>query len=391
MLQVTDKSKCCGCGACAAACPKQCIAMEPDEEGFMYPQVDRGNCVNCGLCETVCPVDHREKIKNIPTAYAAWNTDEQIRMESSSGGMFTLFAEAMINSGGVVFGARFDEQFRVVHDYTETVKGLRAFRGSKYLQSQVGDAYHIVKQFLIQGKIVLFSGTPCQIAGLRSFLGREYEKLICMDIVCHGVPSPLIWEKYLAHREKQVTSQVQRVTFRDKKNGWRNYQVLIGFKSGDTYFCPCADDEYMKVFLRDICLRPSCYDCAFKSLHRESDITLADFWGVEALYPEMFDDKGTSLLILNSERGKQLFEQVKDAACFREADLEQALRYNPAMIRSARPNQKRDAFLAQLDKKDFDRLVKDFCSVSRARKLKNRVIGMTGALLRKLSLLSDKC
>lgn len=223
MIKIKNKAACCGCKACAAVCPKKCIKMVTDREGFWYPEVDQSACINCGKCERVCPVLNRKKRqprKFGRKAYAAINTDPEIRFQSSSGGIFTAIAEAIIDRGGVVFGAAFDKEFAVRQVFAETKEDLAAFRGSKYVQSDMGDAYSSVLRFLQSGRIVLFSGTPCQIGALKSFLGKEYPNLITVDLICHGVPSPMVWEKYVRHRRSlDSDSQLRTVQFRDKERG----------------------------------------------------------------------------------------------------------------------------------------------------------------------------
>lgn len=381
MITITKKSKCCGCCACASSCPKQCISMVSDGEGFWYPQVQEADCIGCGLCEKVCPVLHDRGTDNAPMAYAAYHRDVEIRMESSSGGVFTLFAELVLRRGGVVFGARFDERFQVVHDYTETVEGLSRFRGSKYLQSRIGSAYNRAREFLMQGRTVLFSGTPCQIAGLRAFLGKEYDNLYCLDIICHGVPSPKVWERYLDQQEYRAASKAQSVSFRSKAEGWKRYCMTIAFENKEVYCRPFSEDAFMRAFLRDLCLRPSCYDCAFKKLNRESDATLADFWGIESVAPEMNDDKGTSLLIINSEKGKRMLESVAETLVLQPVELEKAISGNPAMLRSARPNAKRSAFFAGVESADFAELVELCCYENPVKKRLRRLVNTGKALL----------
>ena len=200
MIAIKEKHNCCGCSACVQVCPKQCIRMYADNEGFLYPQVNSTICIDCGLCEKVCPVINQNK-PNVPlSVYAAKNINEEVRIKSSSGGIFTLLAEQIISEGGVVFGARFNENWEVVHDYTETIDGLESFRGSKYVQSSISDNFKVAKQFLKEGRKVLFSGTPCQIAGLKKFLQKEYENLLTMEVVCHGVPSPMVWRDYIDYK-----------------------------------------------------------------------------------------------------------------------------------------------------------------------------------------------
>lgn len=382
MIKIIDKHKCSGCHACYNVCPQGCIQMLPDEEGFSYPIVDLQKCTDCSLCERICPIIHNHTVDNHPQAFACYNLDETIRLESSSGGLFTLLAEYTIANGGVVFGAAFDANFNVVHGYAQTLDKLGNFRGSKYVQSIIGDSYKQVEVFLNQGKQVLFSGTPCQIGGLRAYLQHEYNNLYCVDIVCHGVPSPLVWRKYVSYQECKASSSVRRIVFRRKDNGWRRYSVSFWFDNDTEYFQHHGKDLYMKAFLRDVCLRPSCYSCNFKSLHRESDITLADFWGIHHLLPEMHDDKGTSLVFINTPKGKSLFDAIKDRIVYQEVDINKAVTYNPSAIKSVEINPKRDCFFAVLNQLSFDELVNKHCQDTRIAKLKRRAKRVVNKLLR---------
>lgn len=320
MIHITDKSKCCGCAACVQRCPKQCISLKEDKEGFLYPSVDKNTCIDCGLCEKVCPIinqnDPREPLK----VYAAKHKDDEIRMKSSSGGIFTLLAEQIINEGGVVFGARFDEYWEVMHDYTETKEGLALFRGSKYVQSRIGNAYQQAENFLKQGRKVMFTGTPCQIAGLRRFLRKEYENLLAVDFVCHGVPSPKVWRMYLDETlarqgigKNTVLSHamlrqkfIRDVEFRSKSTGWKKFSFALtltkatadGEENSVLLSSIFEDNLFMQSFLSDFILRPSCYKCVCKKGKSSADITLGDFWGIEYVLPKWDDNKGISLLLL---------------------------------------------------------------------------------------------
>ena len=238
MIHIEEKSKCCGCNACVQRCPKHCIAMREDEEGFLYPIIDESSCINCGLCEKVCPVLNQGEERKPLKVYAAKNRNEEIRMQSSSGGIFTLLAEQIIQEGGVVFGARFDENWDVIHDYTETIDGLASFRGSKYVQSRVGETYKQAESFLKQGRKVMFAGTPCQISGLKLFLCKDYENLLTVDFICHGVPSPGVWRKYLEELiarqgggKNSVLSHpnelITHIEFRNKRLGWKKYSFAL--------------------------------------------------------------------------------------------------------------------------------------------------------------------
>lgn len=348
MIEVKDKKNCCGCSACASVCPRHCITMGEDSEGFLYPQVDEEACVNCGLCEKVCnelqPYDTREPLQVL----AAINKDDEIRQKSSSGGIFHLLAEKTIGEGGVVFGARFDENWQVLIDYAEDMKDVEAFMGSKYVQARMGKAYANAKRFLCEGRKVLFSGTPCQVAGLHKFLRKPYDNLLTVDVVCYGVPSPKVWGIYLDEviREGQ---HIGSVRFRNQGKMWRK----LGFyprREKDSQMVsllsPLSKNHFMKAFLGNIILRPSCYECKVKDCSSQSDITIADFWGIETLFLQMDDNKGTGMVFVNTEKGKSAldFAQMRVA----ETTYDSIRPLNPACWRSAQPHPKREDFFRRL-------------------------------------------
>lgn len=318
MIDIREKHSCCGCSACVQVCPKQCISMSADNEGFLYPQVDTAICIDCGLCEKVCPVINQNEPREPLAVYAAKNNNEEIRLKSSSGGIFTLLAEQIISEGGVVFGARFNENYDVVHDYTETIDGLSLFRGSKYVQSVIGDTFIKAKQFLADGRKVLFSGTPCQIAGLKRYLQKEYNNLLTIDIICHGVPSISIWEKY-KNKVKNLASgacgdftstnnkliTLNDVNFRDKTNGWQHYMcsysiVNVFSNQINTLTYEHAKDPYMQLFLSNYSLRPSCYYCPSKAGKSRSDMTLGDCWGIKRMESSFDDNKGVGVCVIHN-------------------------------------------------------------------------------------------
>ena len=362
MIQITEKYNCSGCHACKSVCPKSCITMEEDGEGFKYPKANAELCINCGLCERVCPILHHQTNCNTPTAYAAINIDDEIRANSSSGGIYYLLAKHVILNGGVVFGAKFDANFKVVHGYAQTIEEAKAFMGSKYTQSDMGDNYLYAKEYLDAGKTVLFTGTPCQIAGLKAFLRHEYENLICQDIICHGVPSPKVWEKYLNIHETKASATTRKAFFRSKTYGWKAFSMRLEFTNGKEFEEIHRTDLFMQGFLKNLCLRPSCYHCSFKSKSRSADITLADFWGIQHVMPEMDDDKGTSLVVVHSQKGKQLFEAIKRNLKYKPVDLDLAIQYNPSMIKSVTERPEREKFITEIQKKRFDKVVNKYCN-----------------------------
>lgn len=357
-MQILEKNLCCGCGACAQSCGKNAIAMAQDANGFLYPQVDESACVDCGLCKKACPVLNNKK-QPLGKAYAAMAADE-LRQESSSGGVFTLLAEHILNMGGVVFGAAFDKKFKLRHIAVEEKAQLPLLRGSKYVQSETGDCYSQAKAALAAGRPVLFTGTPCQINGLRSFLDKDYENLYCQDIICHGVPAPGVWQKYVDYWENLEGSRIKSVNFRHKEKGWKGYQLHIEFKNGQFYGCRAGDDPYMQAFLGDLCLRESCYSCHAKGEGHTADLTLGDFWGVEQLLPDMFDNKGTSLVLVHTDKGQKLLDEISSLLSLRSADIDQALAFNPAMVRSSSRNKNREKFLAAISNRDFPKTVNKY-------------------------------
>ena len=377
MLRIDDKAQCCGCSACAQVCPKQCIAMEADTEGFLYPRIDEGKCVNCGLCEKTCPIlNAKPETDGEPQAYAAYNKNDEQRLNSSSGGLFALLAEQTIRAGGVVFGAEMTVDCRSVHHVpVDTLDALPRLRGSKYLQSNVEKTYVQAKSCLEDGRNVLYSGTPCEIEGLRAFLKKDYENLLCVDLICHGAPSPKLWEKYVQYREKCANARVNQVVFRHKRNGWKAYAVLFKFSNHTTYEEAFAKDPYMQMFLQDLCLRPSCYACKFKKKHRTSDITLADFWGCQNVCPEMDDDKGLSAVLVHSVKGKTAFAAIQDQLVVKPVEVEQVVKGNPSLIRSSVLPARRDEFMRHMDDKTIEQLARRYLKrPSKLKKLRAKVI-----------------
>ncbi len=340
MLQITKERLCTGCSACFNACPFSAINMSTSKEGFLYPIVSQDKCANCGHCVKICPVNKKNQISGIEkTFYAAINCDTTVRLNSSSGGIFTALATSVLEKGGVVFGAGFDENFTVCHQSAENLKELEGLKTSKYVQSRVGESFKLAKEFLEKGQPVLFTGTPCQIAGLRAYLNKDYLNLFTIDLICHGAPSPIVWQNYLIKLENKFKSKVVYVNFRDKVKSWENYNVTIKFKSGKTYSRPHSINRFMNLFLQNRILRKSCHNCSFKGENHTADITLGDFWGkyFKTHSPEMNDKKGCSLIIANTSKGHDLLLNLKDVK-LAKTDGKKALKSNTSYYKSAFKN-----------------------------------------------------
>lgn len=373
MIHITDKKDCCGCNSCVQCCPKSCITMHEDEEGFLYPEVDESVCIDCGLCEKVCPVVNQGEIRYPLSLFGAYNPNEEVRMNSSSGGVFTQLAEKVIGKGGVVFGARYSEDWLVEHTAATTTEGLALFRGSKYMQSDLRDSYRQVRCFLHEGRWVLFSGTPCQVAGLRLFLHKDYERLILVDFICHGVPSSKVFQAYLneqrnKYARKRIVGKntvfqslkmapvVTGVNFRDKITGWKKFSFSFQFslpsggeKKNSVFRSELATRNlFMKGFLDNLYLRPSCHSCPVKELRSGSDLTIADFWSVAKVHIDMDDDKGTSLVLCNTKKGQALFNEIMLTKV--ETTYDTACRYNESLLYSVRPHLHRNDFFRLFEK-----------------------------------------
>ncbi len=368
MINITSKDLCCGCSACVNVCPKKCISFKEDCEGFLYPSVDAAVCVDCGLCEKVCPVINKNDERVPIHTYAVKHPDEKIRLSSSSGGLFTYLAEMVIDNGGVVFGARFNDQWEVVHGYTETKEGLAPFRGSKYVQSNMGDSYVLAEGFLKSGRTVMFTGTPCQIAGLKKYLRIEYDNLLAVDVVCHGVPSPMVWRKYLEEATgREGLSTVRNINFRDKSTGWKNYSVAIDVSKGHA-ISKFPENDYMRAFLLNLSIRPSCFNCPAKAGRSCADITVGDFWGIDKVKPEIDDDKGISLALTYCEN------ELMDSSLFMdEIPYTDAVRYNKCIINSVNEPVNRGYFFKQLSRGGFKKSFRNVSSTGLMYRVKRIV------------------
>lgn len=344
-IRIVPHEKCTGCGACYNKCPKNAIKTEKDCEGFSHPVIDETLCINCSACLNVCPVNQPQYMNESPKCYGLM-ADDSLRENSSSGGAFILLANEVIAKQGVVCGAAYSEDcYTINHIAVQTYDELKKLQGSKYVQSNTGNIYTQVKDFLDAGRTVLFSGTPCQVAGLKSFLKNDYKNLFTIDIVCHGVPSPALYEQFIREEEEKHHSKAKRVSFRDKTiDGW-GVATSIEFENGDVYKAKRNDCPYMKVFLNLGSLRKCCGNCQFAKLPRQGDITLGDFWGIGNYSKELNDGKGTSVILCNNEKGEYLLESIKNKALIcKEMPLEYAIKHNAQIKYSSVHHSRRNRF-----------------------------------------------
>lgn len=359
-----EKNLCCGCSACGNICPKSAIVMKPDEKGFLYPEIDQALCIDCGMCRDVCTFPqgyiHKDNLPG-PELYAAKNNSPEVRRTSSSGGVFTPLSDVILNMGGIIYGARFDENFRVIHARAQTPVERDAFKSSKYVQSDLKNVFSGVAQDLKAGRPVMFSGSPCQCAGLQKYLEKKKintDRLYLCDFVCHGTPSPLLFEEYKAFMENKYGARIKTLTFRAKSTKQSTQDMRIVFKNGKVYNPAVSlKDPYYRMFLNNLSLRPSCYQCTFSTTKRASDITLADFWGVEKSFPQFADKKGESLALLNTPKGKALFGQIAGRLETVKPDLDACAQSNPNLRRPSAPKSPTEAFWREYSEHGYSALV----------------------------------
>ena len=338
MINIQNPQDCCGCEACAAVCPRQCISMQENEEGFLYPLVDVSKCIQCGLCNKVCPW---ENIPDIPQAlheplvYAGWNLNEVVRRESSSGGVFTVLAEHVLKQGGIVVGASFVQNCtKVEHIVVDSLEELPRLRKSKYVQSSIPQAiYHTIKKRLLSGSKVLFTGTGCQVVAVKNYLGHDYENFYACDLICCGVASPGWYRRYVKKLGERENESLVTINMRSKHEGWTNYGVCEEYAS-KTKFLKVQQCLWSYSFLKKLTHRYSCFECKFARSKREGDITLGDFWGVKDKYPQYDkEDKGTSLLIVSSAKGQALLDDCSKNLFLGKADIEHARKKNRKLVK----------------------------------------------------------
>ena len=397
MINIQDKKDCCGCTACFSVCPKKCITMKSDKEGFSYPVTDKGKCVGCGLCEKVCPIirnkhsDEKTICENMtkevftqkviadaeekPDCYIAFNSNDKIRQRSTSGGFFTAAAEFVLSEKGKVYGVEVDKNKVVRHSCADNEKALAKFRGSKYVQSEQNGIYQKIKSDLDSGIWVLYTGTPCQVEGLYNYLGKEYEKLLTVDIFCHGVGSPKYWNKYVNYMENKYNSKIRAVRFREKTYGYNSACMAVYFENGKVSRKDHDSDLYWTAFSKCYIFRPSCYDCKFKSLNHRSDFSIGDFWNTEAGGADFANSNGCSLVLVHSDKGRRVLENIKADLTIKAFDLERALIINGGhqtsmLIKSSPVPANYSSFTAEAYDKNIADTTEKYMPLSFSKKVK---------------------
>lgn len=368
-MKLKNKAECTGCGLCSNVCPTECINMERDSEGFYYPFVNQEKCVACGRCEKYCYNTVINPKKEVHV-YAAYNKDLTRRLKASSGGIFELLSREVLSRQGVIFGVKM-KGLKAIHTYVETLEGLDLLLGSKYMQSDVGRSYQQVKEFLQEGRWVLFSGTPCQVDALLKFLGEKPERLLTVDFICHGISSPKVFEKYI-NENVELNGNPTQICFRDKTEGWKDFSMAMITEDGQYYRKNMHEDVYLQSFLKNMNLRRSCFNCVFRTVERVSDLTLGDFWGCENIWKDWMENKGYSLIFVQNEKGKKFWNSIQNGIISREVDLGKVLDYNQSMLISPWDKYSRDLFFKMIRKETIADSIKKVEKNGMFKKIKRK-------------------
>lgn len=382
MINVVNKAECCSCEACYNICPKNCIEMISDKEGFLYPRVKLDNCTDCGLCEKVCPIkNHVPKSENNnQEAYLLQHKDDDICKQSTAGGAFTGIASYVINNGGIVYGVEISEDYKVRHTSVETIEELQKFRNSKYVQSRIGNIFRQVKKELEIGRIVCFSGTPCQIEGLRHYLGKEYENLVLVDVVCRAVPSPGVWEKYIQY-EVESKGEISSIRFRDKTFGYQYSTMELKAKNGISYRDGIEAQPWLRMFFSGMIIRPSCTACKFRSRYRNSDFTIWDCFNVYFLNRKLNEDAGVTRVLLHTRKAQLMFEEINQNYDFEEINPDDVVKGCDEMLNSPKENIKKKSFYEDYHKMSMKDLLDKYYPIIfkvKVRKYVRRFLNLIG-------------
>lgn len=356
-LKSGKKSECSGCTACMNICPKDAIKMSYDEEGFLYPTIDKEKCIDCGACYKICPNIIKDEKNTIMEAYGAKHKNEKERITSRSGGVFVALSDYILNQNGVVYGAELKEDFTVAHNRATNKEQRDKFKGSKYIQSKMGELIKSVQQDLKNNKKVLFSGTPCQVAAINSCIKDNLRNnLYTCDLICHGVPSELIFKEFLKYIEDRQNKKIKNFIFRDKRFGWESHYETFIFED-DTEL---TTQYFRNLFYGHHILRPSCYNCNYANIHRPADITIADFWGIDKVNPKFLDKNGVSLVIINNQKGREIFSEIKNDINTIDCSLEDCIKYTYTLNKPTPITENREEFWEEYQNKEFDYIIKKY-------------------------------
>lgn len=372
MIDRISVEQCTLCGSCYNACPVDAISFKTLYLDFLYPAIDNSRCVGCDRCEKSCPIlaDKQEPESGYPIAFAARSRDEEARRKSSSGGVFYELASKILSEGGYICGAVFDDHFHVKHIVSNTQKDLYRMMGSKYAQSDMGMCFRQIKTLLDEGKNVLFTGCPCQVAGLRTYIGRKHPNLLLVELICHGIPSDHMLQTYIGMQERKYGARLTRMEFRNKKKGWHNSSVRMEFENGRVHSEPMTFDTYMQGYFRGVTLKESCFSCQFRGFKSGSDLTIGDLWGAEISIPDMDDNNGLSAVIVNSEKGTLFLNRNKIIR--RQFEIDKILKYNQSLLTSFDEGAQRTAFYAYTEKYDLERAIETFFQETLLQKAKRK-------------------
>ena len=372
MIDRISVEQCTLCGSCYNACPVDAISFKTLYLDFLYPAIDNSRCVGCDRCEKSCPIlaDKQEPESGYPIAFAARTRDEEARRKSSSGGVFYELASEILSEGGYICGAVFDDHFHVKHIVSNTQKDLYRMMGSKYAQSDMGMCFRQIKTLLDEGKNVLFTGCPCQVAGLRTYIGRKHPNLLLVELICHGIPSDHMLQTYIGMQERKYGARLKEMEFRNKEKGWHNSSVRMEFENGRVHSEPMTFDTYMQGYFRGVTLKESCFSCQFRGFKSGSDLTIGDLWGAEISIPDMDDNNGLSAVIVNSEKGTLFLNRSKIIR--RQFEIDKILKYNQSLLTSFDEGAQRTAFYAYTEKYDLERAIETFFQETLLQKAKRK-------------------